>query len=347
MKIIKGIGKIVLAGIVATAILSGLMCFYDLLPVREPNPKGNTDYVWPANAPWVKLTEGISWGRFDAAGYNNAQVVENPDIIILGSSHMEATNVFTNQTVGARLGEMLDGRYSVYNMGIAAHDFIKICQYLPINLQLYEKTPKIVVLETMKVTVTEKDARQAMDPNVKGQESFATGIMGMLQKVPFFRCVYHQTQYGLLDIFMNNRGTAAARAEDGDLAVEEDAAAETVDEQPYDQLFQYLGELEKEYGTQIVIFCHPRETLDETEGVVYRPTAALRAFAKYAEKYGIDFIDMTGAFEEMYRADRLLPHGFVTGEAGEGHLNADGHRAVAEELYRLVEKLEKEGAICK
>ena len=73
----------------------------------------------------------------------------------------------------------------------------------------------------------------------------------------------------------------------------------------------------------------------------------MEAFGKYAEKYGIDFIDMTTHFEEMYNKDHLVAHGFVTGRLGQGHLNANGHHAVADELLTVIDRLEKEGVLCK
>ena len=93
MSLFKGIIKVVLAGIVSIAIISLLLCFYSITPVHIDNPKGNTDYVWPAHSIWVKVTEGIAFGRYDADGFNNRTVIENPDIIFLGSSHIEATEV--------------------------------------------------------------------------------------------------------------------------------------------------------------------------------------------------------------------------------------------------------------
>ena len=69
MHILKWLLKAAAAGIAAIAILCGLLCFYDIVPVHEENKKGNTDYVWPANSVWVKATEGIAFGKFDESIY--------------------------------------------------------------------------------------------------------------------------------------------------------------------------------------------------------------------------------------------------------------------------------------
>jgi hypothetical protein len=137
MKILKYIGKVITAGLISTIVISFLLCFYDLQPVHIANKKGNTDYVWSPNSEWVRLTEGISIGKFDANGYNNISVVENPDIII-GSSHMEAVEVMQNQTAAYLLGDKFRNVYSVYNMGISGHDFFKVCQYLPKDIAKFK-----------------------------------------------------------------------------------------------------------------------------------------------------------------------------------------------------------------
>ena len=93
MKIIKSFGKFLLAGITASAIISIILCVYSLTPVHIENPEKNTDYIWEPNSRWVTMEEGIGGGKYDANGFNNAKVIENPDIIIVGSSHVEGRNV--------------------------------------------------------------------------------------------------------------------------------------------------------------------------------------------------------------------------------------------------------------
>lgn len=93
MKVLKACFKVIAAGLASIVIICGLLFFYCIIPVHEENTRGNTDYVWPSNSIWVNAKEWISFGKNDEKGFNNISVIENPDIIVLGSSHMEATNV--------------------------------------------------------------------------------------------------------------------------------------------------------------------------------------------------------------------------------------------------------------
>ena len=137
----------------------------------------------------MKATEGIAFGKFDANGFNNITITDDPDIIVLGSSHMEATNVMQSENAACLLSKKLEDRYSVYNMGISNHNFFKVCQYLPVDLELFDPVPKVVIIETSTVRITKKKADKVISSSLGHVPSHSSGIVGMLQKIPFFRAV--------------------------------------------------------------------------------------------------------------------------------------------------------------
>lgn len=342
MKTFKAIVRFIGAGVVAVAILSVIMFFYYILPLHHENQNGNTDYIWTPNSIWIKCTEGISWGKFDSNGFNNPKVILNPDIIIVGSSHVEALNVVFEESLCGQLSNMLKDKYTIYNMGISGHNFYKVCQYLPDNLGKYDEPPKVVIIEVDKLDLSEENVEKVLNHEVKHTPSHDTGLIAMMQRVPFFRCVYQQVDVGLLNLFMPSR-TKENPEVDGKTSSQES----NLDEIAYDKLFAYLSKLESEYGTQIIIFNHPTGSISSDGGITFSDDVSLVLFEQYANKYDIDFIDMTSPFEEMYYKDHRLSHGFITGEIGYGHLNANGHAAIAKELYCLILEMEKEGELCK
>ena len=344
MKVVKEFIKFIGAGIVSIVIICGLLCFYDILPVHVENLKGNTDYVWPANSIWVKATEGIAFGRYDSNGFNNLSVVENPDIIVLGSSHMEATEVMQDETAAYLLSEKLNGKYSVYNMGISGHNFYKVCQYLPANLELYDSVPKAVIVETSTVSITQENVDEILSGTVEYTPSHSTGIIGTLQRIPFFRSVYHQAEGGLLDLFMGSSDSSAPNQDD--LENTTISKVSELDENAYDELFSYLKQLEDQYGTQVIICYHPTEQLLEDGTVYFENGESLSMFSGFAQKYNISFIDMTAHFENMYYEEHHVAHGFCTGKLASGHLNKYGHAAMADELYGEIIRLEEAGELC-
>lgn len=338
-KIIKEIIKVIMAGGCAICILSLLLLGYYNIPFHIENEKGNTDYVWKSGASWTKMTEGISWGTFDANGYNNLQVINDPDIIILGSSHMEATNVMQNQNVAYLLNESLKGKYSTYNMGISGHDFYKVCKYLPNNLTLFKHTPKVIIIETSTVLMDLEHVNEVLEGTVAYSPSYSSGLISTLQKSPFFRLLYLQINGGLVDLFMPEKNDNEQ--------TENNVDDNYIDQSAYDLIFNYIGRLQQEYDTNIVIVYHPYEKINVDGTISFEKNEGLENFSTTAEKYGIDFLDMTDEFVSMYYEDHHVAHGFSTGRLGTGHLNKYGHKAIFESLEKEINKLEGEQKLCR
>ena len=170
MKLIKSLLKTLLAGITALAILSAIMLGYYFVPLRENNPNQNTDYVWASNTPWASMTEGVSFGITDANGYINPKAIDNPDIIFLGSSHLEAMHVMQDENMCSLLNDKIDGKYQAYNMGISGHTIYKVTQYLKESLSSFSTVPKYVIIETGGVGLTQAEVSQAISGKVPKTE---------------------------------------------------------------------------------------------------------------------------------------------------------------------------------
>lgn len=334
MKIVKGLLKTALAGILAVAILSGLFFFYTFMPIHKANKGGNTDYIWPENARWFKMTEGISTGKFDANGFNNLQVIEEPDILILGSSHMEATDVNQEESMTVVLNDLLKDQFQAYNMGISGHTLTKIANYLPVTLDMYkDKMPKYIVIEISNPVIKQSAVDNILNHKVPVDPSYDTGLIAKLQSVPFFRLVYQQTSGGLLKLFMpETKGSGAAEK------------PAVISEAAYDGMFTYLQETMENSGARLILLYQPTGQLQKDGSVKFESDPeAIAMMTQKCQDHGFTFVDMTEPFTQLYETSHKLPHGFVTGEIGVGHLNADGHAVMAQTLADTITRLEQEG----
>lgn len=330
----KNILKMILAGVCAVAILSVIVIPYSFSVSHVENPLKNTDFTAAPNTYWSKMREGISYGKKDAKGYNNLQVVEAPDVILLGSSHMEAFDVMQDENTGYLLGQNLKDRYSVYNMGVSGHNIYKVCKYLPRNIELFPNA-KAIIIEVDNVELEKEKVEQVFNNTVPFTPSYDTGIIATLQKIPFLRLAYRQLESGLIDLMLPEIKKA-------------EPAEKTVDLESYQKLFSYLGDLQKESGIEIIILFHPLELLNEDGSISFKTIPEeLKMFSECAAENDITFVNMTEEFEEMYYESHHVPHGFITGKIGEGHLNKYGHAVIADTLTEVINKLEEDGKLCK
>lgn len=346
MKSLKQLTKMIGAVIVAIIILSLIVSIYSTNPLRVENPQGNTDYVWEPNSLWMNMSEGVSFGRMDSKGFNNTEVVDNPDIILLGSSHIESKNVFQDENTAYYLQNDFGQEHAVYNMGISGHTIYKVCQYLPITLSGYnESVPKYVVIETDDINLTKDNVDGVLKNSVKRTPVYNKGLIATLQKVPAFRLFYHQLDSGMLDLMLpelkRNSSGKDTDLSGNEVSLSSSLEGQDIDNSQYDELMSYLGDLEKQYNTEIVIVFHPFEKLNEDGTLSFINDSTTDLFAEAAQKYGITYIDMADDFVTMYKTNHHVPHGFITGEIGSGHLNKVGHKAFADALYTVIREMEE------
>lgn len=325
-----------ISGLCSVIILSLIMCLYSITPVHMENPNKNTDYIWTPNSVWVKMTEGVSYGKFDYNGFNNKTVIKNPDIIILGSSHMEATEVMQNENTAFLLSQKFNGHHSVYNMGISGHDIYKVCHYLKKSIDIYKKSVKYVVIETSTIDIDSDKLDSAINQNSDFTKSYNHGIIGAMQKIPFIRIAYQQFDGGLKNIIIPELNKDKKNKKNNDVF-----SAVKPNPESYKKLFSYLSEIQSDYSVKIILMYHPSEEIKQDGSISFEKTKSDNDFKQCAEKYGIEFIDLSDAFEEMYIKEHKLPHGFCTGKLGEGHLNRYGHMCASNELYRTISKGEE------
>lgn len=331
MRYIKYLMKVVGAGIVSLIILCFIASVYSLSPMRAKNVNNNTDYVWESSSYWMKMTEGVSFGKVDGNGFNNKEVVENPDIILLGSSHIEGMNVNQDDHMCTLLNEKFSDKYSVYNMGISGHTFIKVVKYLENSIAVCESSVKYVVIETSTTNLTKDDVDKALNGQVDVTTVNNEGLVAKLQRLAFLRQAYHQLENGMMDMLLPQRSSDSVS--DGVVINQNEVV---IEEQPYEDIFSYLESIEEKYGVNIIVVYHPFEKLNKDGSISFDYADYTDVFAQYSKKHSIGFVDMTKEFERMYYEEHHVAHGFATGELGAGHINKYGHSTMAQSIYEFI-----------
>ena len=339
MRFVRYAIKFLAAGATALFILSVFTCLYNYIPLHIPNGEGTTDYVWPSNSPWVLMTEGFAWGRMDEKGFNNPRAIPDPDILFMGSSHIEAKNVMRNENACTLLEQSLKGRYKVYNIGMSGHDLAKVCHYIPAVLRKYEnKPPAFLIIEASSVMMTPKMADDILRDMYRYRPRPRGFGVKLLQGLPVASFLYRRWENGLKKVFVPEKSNGPSPG-----AVPQESPSA----QACGRLFAHLAALASKNGVKIVIVYHPREVFLPDGSITFLEKKWVAPFAAAAERNGIPFIDMSRVFEKMFSEEHHVPHGFANGKIGRGHLNRYGHRAVAKELEKVIAASEGKKSPCR
>jgi hypothetical protein len=144
---IKKLATIISAGITAFLALI-IFCFvYYNIPVHTTSMTGTTDYVWEKYAYYSKMTEGFGYGKMNNEGFNNLEDYhEQPiDMLLMGSSQMEGTNVAQTKTTVSLLNNLFNETKYVYNIGISGHDFPHILNNLETAIRVYAPREYVII----------------------------------------------------------------------------------------------------------------------------------------------------------------------------------------------------------
>lgn len=345
------IGRVLLSGVLAFVLLTLFSMLYANTPAHHHDPDGATDYRWDPDTFYAQAKEGFSFGRTNNEGYyclRDYHAGDPVDILVMGSSHMEASNVQPEQSAAALLDNMLEDK-TVYNIGTSAHTFLVCADNLEKAVEKY-RPGGYVIVETDRLRFPDAELLAVTEKTMEDIPSLEGGVIALLQKNQYLRLLYRQLQNRMaknagagarLEKVLNLlRGTDGAQEAPADEAAQP-AAAETRDEAGNERaLREVLAGMRdacEKSGAQLIIFFHPSNTILE-DGRLHmeyfdEDTAWFRGLC---EENGVKFISLADRFGEEYETRHVVAYGFPNTSVGAGHLNAHGHRMIAEELYKLI-----------
>ena len=324
--------RFVLSAALAFLALTLFCYFYANDPVHYPDPDGATDYRWEPNAFYSDLREGFGFGKINNEGYYNIWDYDEGDqidILMIGSSQMEAAQVPMSKSTASLLQSELDG-LTVYNIGTSAHTFLTCASNFEKAVEKYHPE-RFVIVETVKLDFSDDELQRVIDGTYPELSSYAQGIVGILQRNPFLRVLYHQ-----IKDYMAARFDVKSEKDDiaGDTA---ENIFETGSE--YKILMNRILEKMKSDAkdADVVIFYHPNTAINpDGEINLVKNQNIVREFSDLCESNGVFFLDMSDRFEKEYQEHHRLPYGFFNTSVGKGHLNQDGHAMIADELRQFI-----------
>lgn len=320
--------KAFLAGCLAFLAMTLFCIFYYNIPVHYPNYSGATDYIWEPNRFYSRGTEGFALGKTNNEGFVNSIDYTKGmeiDVLIMGSSHMEAFQVSQSESVTGRLNALLEDK-TAYNIGVSGHDFLTCCCNLEAALEEYGPSC-CVVIETPSITFTSEQLNSVLSGTLPELPDHSDGVIGFLSRNPFLRLMYHQ-----FDGFLGQ----AADDNEETMSNTQPQSADNNSE-ALNNVLSMLSESAIQRETGIIIVYHPTTQIN-SDGSLLLPSEEKEreTFANLCEKNGITFLDMTERFKYEYDVNHILPYGFSNSSVGSGHLNKYGHELIADELCNII-----------
>lgn len=324
--------KFIAAGFMACILLSVFIIFYNFTGIHIENPSNATDYIWEPNQFMTTMDEGYAWIQVDGNGYNNAYPAkgnaDQVDILLMGSSHMEAVNVMPDKNTGYLLNKQLPGLYT-YNIGISGHTIYHCVNNIRDAVQ--EFAPKdYVIMETSGIELSVDSMNAVLSGSYARIPSYDTGMVYWMQKlIPASKRIFNK-----LDEWKDAENTDTNNKADSPSM---EAGYQAV-------LSEFLAKAVKpvrENGSKLLIFYHPETKIDENGDMIEATdTGYLQMFQEACEAQDILFVDMSDDFNALYEGQHILAHGFSNSAVGAGHLNQAGHQAIANRLEAEIKSIQ-------
>lgn len=338
MKRIRIFVNIVAAGITAFIILNVIYYFYFQEPraVHEAdNSKCATAYIYEPEMRFFNMQEGFGWGTIDTNGYNNREVFEDIDILICGGSNIEGIQVSQKEHMEYQLMELFSDsglRYNAYNIGISGASIYDVTAKLAQSLEVMQPQSYIVI-ELMNLELEAAAVTKVLEGTWDTSVGTYSPIVEQMRRFPYLRAFGNQSKLLLQKLKDNS-----------DISQENflQQATTYCDQEQLDIFLESLNSIAEEHGVQLAILFHP-ETDIQKDGSVSLNYDKEQLFiwkTKCREKK-IIWADTIDKYERAYAQSYELPYGFINAGIGKGHLNAAGHRMMAEALFEALMEAEE------
>ena len=181
--------RLTTASLIVAFILSMFSMLYKHTSPHVSPIANETYYRWEAGSLTSTMEEGYACITMDENGYNNLQCFDSIDILLMGSSHMEAIQINTEDIVASKLNELLP--YNTYNIGISGHYLPQCVSNLKSAIEVF-KPQKYIVIETASVLPNIDEMNDVINGKLAPVGGPDSGIKGLIQYVPAAKPILNQ-----------------------------------------------------------------------------------------------------------------------------------------------------------
>lgn len=332
MKIVK---NWILAFVIAVLIGNSVSLIYERPTGWIDRENSSTPAIFNPGSVLVHNTEWHGVYQADKNGYfNKGTLVDSGYTIITGASHTAGKEVAYGYRYSDLLNLMLksDSKYSeddivAYNVSMDAYFFPAIINGFSCIVSEFPNSDNIVI-EVGKTNFDVESLETALPQKLYSESERGALITQTLS----FKKKLSMTVKEMVPLTSRIKTTLKTISKGNDKDSVNDSLQDLSLEDYRDALNLDLSTIREEYGGNLIILYHPTVTITD-DGMTVDKEVTTPIFAEVCAENNITFVDMTESFQRAYEEDYTVPYGFNNTSMGAGHLNADGHRLIAEALY--------------
>lgn len=324
---VKYIISMLVAGFLAFLGANVFSYFYYNAATGITNPDRYTKFKRETRKNNFYGKEGYGITITDENGfYNDGKVSpEIAEVLCIGSSHTEAIHVDTGKNWVSQMN-VLNSAYNAYNLGISGQFIASSLYRLPFIPYFFHEC-KIIICETPHLGTLEDWEKIILylennDAPIKNVDWKKNSLIGKI----YFSFPYFELCLGQFNELKRGGGSPPS-----------------CDLQDYRKKVNCaMGLLRQRLGNMpLVIVYLPRIRLERDGHITITNDDERQTILKeacQANQILYVFDQLSSAFIENYEVHRILPYGFINSHVGQGHLNVEGHRIVAETLNKVLQE---------
>lgn len=322
-----------IAGVVAVVICNGLLMTYHRPTGWIDRSNSATNAIWRPNSTILMGTEGRGYHTVDDNGYINLNLPKQEHYcLVVGSSYTQGKEVLFGYRYTDLLNDMLAENtetLAVYNCSQDGYFLPDIISNFCAITEEFSDADTIVI-ETITTDFSSEALKEACNQHEFDEKQVGSVILSNLSMKQKAKMLMKE---GLPIYSILKSQLIAIQNKGGDVG-----ANSMVDTEQEECLLEALALIRSQFDGQLVILYHPKVTLSKEGNLVITQQETTSMFAAACEVNNIVFVDVSDAFLDAYESDYSVPYGFSNTIMASGHLNVDGHRVIAEELYRILKE---------
>ena len=235
---------------------------------------------------------------------------------------MEALQVMPQDNTANILASLSGER--LYNIGMGMHYFYISARNLEAAIKKYMPS-KYIMIEGPSIKFSDSQLKEALHQKSTSYPHPDRGTLRLLlRKIPALRLLWINLK--LKEFFKKT---------ENDFIITENNSV------LLSEVLKRMKNTASISGAKIIIAYHPSVSLN-TDGTlkINSNPEDVKQFSDLCSQNGIYFLDVGERFLKEYEKNYTLPYGFTNTSVGTGHMNKYGHKMFAEEIYKLMQKIE-------